>query len=406
MSLAEIPILLILFGLAAYVVLGGADFGAGFWELTARGEGAERLRDHTHRAMAPVWEANHVWLVFVLVICWTAYPEAFGSIFSTLAAPLLLAALGIVLRGAGYVVRSVGETRWGFGLFSVSSVLTPFALGAAIGGIASGRVPVGNAEGDLISSWLNPTSMLIGVLAVAFSAYTAAVFLAGDAARRGDRSLVGAFRGRAVVAGAVAGLLALGGLAVLHGDAEHLYEGLTEGAGLAAVLVSALAGIATLFLVRAERFEPARYTAAVAVAAIVAGWGLAQSPEILPGLTITEAAASRSTLVATLLSVAVGLAVLLPSLSLLFGLTLRGRFDPGAAREEAAPAAGGARARPPAELAFTVAAGAVGAALTFLLEGGIAQAIGIVALLAAVGWGFVLLADPRRLTGAEGPEAS
>src|SRR5215210_5367158 len=199
-SLAEIPILLILFGLAAYVVLGGADFGAGFWELTARGEGAERLRDHTHRAMAPVWEANHVWLVFVLVICWTAYPEAFGSIFSTLAAPLLLAALGIVLRGAGYVVRSVGETRWGFGLFSVSSVLTPFALGAAIGGIASGRVPV-------------------GVLAVAFSAYTAAVFLAGDAARRGDRSLVGAFRGRAVVAGAVAGLLALGGLAVLPGDA-------------------------------------------------------------------------------------------------------------------------------------------------------------------------------------------
>ena len=403
MSLAEIPILLILFGLAAYIVLGGADFGAGFWELTARGEDAERLRAHTHRAMAPVWEANHVWLIFALVICWTAYPEAFGSIFSTLAAPLLLAAIGIILRGAGYVVRSVGETRWGFGLFSVSSILTPFALGTAIGAIASGRVPVGNAEGDLISSWLNPTSILIGVLAVAFSAYTAAVFLAADAARRGDRPLVAAFRARALGAGVVAGLLALGGLAVLHGDAEALYDGLTEGAGLAAVLLSALAGTATLVLVRGERFEPARYTAAAAVGAIVAGWGIAQSPEILPGLTIEQAAAGDAVLIATLISVALGLLILVPSLAFLFGMTLRGRFDPGAEREGAREPTVEPGPRRPAALALVAAVGGVGALLTFLLDGGIGQAVGVVAMLAAVAWGFVLLADPGGLTEGEGP---
>jgi cytochrome bd ubiquinol oxidase subunit II len=399
-SLAEIPVLLILLGLAAYVVLGGADFGAGFWELTARGEDQEAIREHTHRAMAPVWEANHVWLVFVLVVCWTAYPGAFGSIFSTLAAPLLLAALGIILRGAGYVVRSVGETRWGFALFSLSSIVTPFALGTAIGGIASERVPVGNAQGDLITSWLNPTSLLVGTLAVAFAAYTAAVYLAGDAARVGKPALVRAFRVRALAAGIVAGALALGGLAVLHADAEHLYQGLTEGAGLAAVLVSAVAGIATLALVQRGGFEPARYTAALAVGAIVAGWGIAQSPDILPGLTIEAAAADRSTLIALLVSVALGLLIIIPSLALLFGLTLRGAFDPGpaAAIERRDPHRIGTQ---PGLAPAVVALAVVGVALTVVFDGGFWQAIGIVALLAAVAGGFAVLAGPDRLDSPE-----
>ena len=150
MSLAEVPAVLILAGLAAYVGLAGADFGAGFWDLTARA-GADRVREHTHRALAPVWEANHVWLIFVLVVCWTAYPEAFGSIFSTLAAPLLLAAIGIILRGASYAARSAGESPTASAVFSLSSIVTPFALGAAIGAIASGRVPTGNAAGDLFA---------------------------------------------------------------------------------------------------------------------------------------------------------------------------------------------------------------------------------------------------------------
>src|SRR6266496_1360529 len=180
MHLYDLPLVLALIGLAFYTVLGGADFGAGFWQLVAgKGERADEIRDHAHHAMAPVWEANHVWLIFVLTVVWTAYPAAFGSIASTLSFALFIAAVGIIFRGATYALRagaSVGhEQRAIDTLFGISSVLTPFALGAAVGGIASRRVPVGNAAGHLFSSWLNPTSILVGVLAVATAAYLAAV---------------------------------------------------------------------------------------------------------------------------------------------------------------------------------------------------------------------------------------
>src|SRR5881392_2180687 len=161
-------------GLVLYVVLGGADFGAPIWQVTAgRGSFGEKIREHAHKSMAPVWEANHVWLIFVLTVVWTAYPKAFGSIASTLCVALLIAAVGIIFRGAAYALRSgassLAEQTTIDTAFGISSVITPFALGAAIGGIASGRVPVGNAAGNLFTSWLNPTSILIGVLAVARS---------------------------------------------------------------------------------------------------------------------------------------------------------------------------------------------------------------------------------------------
>lgn len=333
--MAEIPVILMLLGLAAYVVLGGADFGAGLWELTARGPGGKTLRDHTHRAMAPVWEANHVWLIFVLTVCWTAYPTAFASIASTLSIPLFVAAIGIMLRGASYALRGGADSPREEGalslLFVASSVLTPFALGTMVGGIASGRVPVGNAAGDEITSWLNPTSLLIGALAVATSAYLAGVYLAGDATRMGSRDVAEAFRRRALVAALVAGALAVAGPFVLHSDARELYDGLTSGAGLAAVLISVVAGAATLALVAARRFEPARLSAAAAVAAIVAGWGLAQEPMLLlPDLTIEEAAASDATITAVLIAIGAGVLILAPSLAFLFRLVLTGRFDPAA----------------------------------------------------------------------------
>lgn len=155
--MAELPMALILAGLAAYAVLGGADFGAGLWELVARGRRGAELRGHIHHAIAPVWEANHVWLVFVLVICWTGYPTAFASIASTLTIPLFIAAIGIILRGTSYALRAgePGPREEGAlsVVFALSSILTPFALGAALGGIASGRVPVGNAGGEPFGSW-------------------------------------------------------------------------------------------------------------------------------------------------------------------------------------------------------------------------------------------------------------
>jgi cytochrome bd ubiquinol oxidase subunit II len=331
--LPELCLALMLVGLTAYVVLGGADFGAGFWDLTAGGaERGARVRGMVKRSMAPVWEANHVWLILVLMVFWTAFPVAFGSVMSTLSIPLLLAAAGIILRGAAFAVRgeaaTIAEARLLGALFALASVLIPFFLGATAGGIASGRVPVGNAAGDALDSWWNPTSVFIGTLAVATGAYLAAVFLAADSERAGLPDLVRAFKLRALGAGALAGALALGGLLVVRDDARPLYDGLSEGGGLAMVIVSAAFGVATMALVWRERFGWARVSAAGAVGSIVAGWALAQSPELLPGhLTLEQAAAGDATLVATLVGLGVGALLLIPSLALLFRLTLRGQLD-------------------------------------------------------------------------------
>jgi cytochrome d ubiquinol oxidase subunit II len=426
MELADVPAVLILAGVAAYIVFAGADFGAGLWYLLAGpGPRGRPIRDFTYHAMAAVWEANHVWLIFVLVVTWTAYPVAFGSIMSTLALPLFVAAVGIILRGTAYALRSGAppdrETEGATGfVFGASSVLTPFALGAAIGGIASGRVPVGNAAGDLVTSWLNWISIVIGALAVATSGYLAAVYLTGDAQRNGEHALARAFRARALAMGVVAGVLAVAGLIVLRADARALFDDLTSGAGLVAVIVSAAGGLATIALVRAERYEPARASAALAVAAIVAGWGLAQRPDLLPGLTIEEAAAGHSALVALLVATAAGFVVLAPSLSLLYGLVLRGRFDAAAGAAEEPRPAGGARRpvvggappragrarrplvggapRPLVAIALLV----VGAALTLFGEGAL-LAVGVLALLGFVAVGALELLRPEALEGGEPP---
>jgi cytochrome d ubiquinol oxidase subunit II len=337
--------------------------------------------------MGPVWEANHVWLIFVLVIFWTAYPVAFGSIASTLAVPLFIAAVGIILRGTAYALRSAARshreaTRIDLA-FATSSILTPFALGTMVGAIASGRVPVGNAAGDLWASWLNPTAIFIGVLAVAAGAYMAAVFLAADARRIGREDLAQAYRRRALTAGSVTGALALIGLAVVRADARELFDGLITGPGIAALVASAGAGLATLALLARSAFEPARYVAAAAVAAILGGWAVAQQPTLLPGLTVHEAAAGRATLVAILVGVLAGSLVLIPSLALLFRLVLRGAFDPR-------PKHPSARARPCRALAapgaassrIVVTAAAVGTGLA-LVGAGWREPVGIATLLAA-----------------------
>lgn len=404
MTLAEAPLVVMLVGLTAYAVLGGADFGAAFWQLGTRGHArAKARREHAYRAMGPVWEANHVWLVFVLAICWTAYPEVFASIFSTLTVPLFIGAVGIILRGTAYAIHAGTarelERRTIDGVFSASSLLTPFALGTAIGGIASGRVPVGNAQGDLLTSWLNPTSLAVGILAVATAAYLAAVYLAGDAARAGSDDLAAAFRTRALAAGVVTGAIAAVGLVVVALDADRLANRLFGWPAVAAIFVSITAGLATLDLVRRSRFEAARYVASAAVAAIVAGWALAQQPDVLPGLIVEEAAAGRPTLVATVVSVALGALVLLPSLALLFGLLLRGRFDRGAGASDirirrAVP-------RPRARIVWLAAlAFALGLPLTLVPDGGPLQAVGVTGLLAFLALASIAVGSAAARTAA------
>jgi cytochrome bd ubiquinol oxidase subunit II len=344
MHLYDLPLLFALIGLALYTVLGGADFGAGFWQLVAgKGERADEIREHAHNAMAPVWEANHVWLIFVLTVVWTAYPTAFGSIASTLSIPLFIAGIGIVMRGGAYLLRAgtrtAGEQRRVDTVFAVSSVITPFALGTVIGALASERVHVGNPGGSLVTSWLNPTSIAIGVLAVASGAYTAAVFLSGDAARQGEHALADRFRARALAAGLAAGAVAVAGLVVLHFDAERIFRRLTEGVALPALVVSVIAGVVTLGLVWRRRYEPARYTAALAVAATIAGWAVAQNPVFLQGLTVRQAAAGHDTLVAVVVAILAGALLLFPSLALLFRLTLGGELRGGEQSSVEAPAA-------------------------------------------------------------------
>jgi cytochrome d ubiquinol oxidase subunit II len=393
--LETLPLVFVLLGLVFYVVLGGADFGAAAWQATTRDED---LREHAHTAIGPVWEANHVWLIFVLTVLWTAYPEVFGSIASTLSVALFIAGIGIIVRGFASALRpGAFPPRNSAALDSasaISSVLTPFALGAAAGGIASGRVPVGNAAGDEWSSWLNPTSITIGVLAVAFSLYLAAVFLAADAVRRDDEPLARACRTRALAAGVVAGVLAAVGLVVVRSDARALFDGLVSGAGLAALLVSAAAGIAAAALVARSRFEPARYAAALAVAATIAGWAFAQQPDMLPGLTISEAAAPDDTLVAVIVAVLAGGAILFPSLVLLFRLTLGGRLGSGG-EPHAPPARQAAVAFREGLLArVAVACAVAGFGFLTVAEGSWTHAIGIVALLALIVTGF-LAAVPK-----------
>ena len=263
------------------------------------------------------------------------------------------------------------------------------------------QVPVGNAAGHVFSSWLNPTSILIGTVAVATSAYLAAVYLAADAARLGEPDLERDFRRRALGSGVVVGAIAIGGLAVLHGDAHHLFHELVAGDALPALVVSIVAGMGTLGLIFGRRFEAARYTAALAVAAVVAGWALGQWPSILPGLTVRQAAASHDTLVAVVVAVLAGGAILFPSLALLFRLALQGRFEgPEVAAEEVAP---GERHAAKSRLTARVAAACliVGFGLLNVAEGSWAHALGLLSLFGFMVSAFLAIV-PVALAAEEG----
>jgi cytochrome bd ubiquinol oxidase subunit II len=318
-------------GVMAYAVLGGADYGAGFWDLTAGG--AERGRGPRHLvdlALAPVWEANHVWLVFCLVMLWTGFPIAFAAIMTTLYIPLGLAALGIVARGSGFAFRKVfvrtDQQRVVGAAFAVSSVLTPFFLGTVAGGIASGRVPT-RGHGHPLGSWLNPTSLLGGVLAVLACAFTAAVFLTAEARRRGEPGLETWFRRRAQLTAVVTGAVALGGIAVLHADALRLFDNLL-GRALPLVILSGLCGLGSLLLVRRLNPRLVQGLAVTAVAAVVVGWGVAQYPYLLgTHLSIGAAAAPTPTLTALTVVAAAATVIVVPSLGLLFVLSQRGRLE-------------------------------------------------------------------------------
>lgn len=313
---------------SAYAVFGGADFGAGFWDLVAGGAArGERPRAVIDHSVGPVWEADHVWLIFALVVLWTGFPEAFASVTLTVFVPLTLAALGIVLRGASFAFRTTlfrtSERRVLGAVFAFSSVLVPYCMGAVAGAIASGRVPAGGEAGDPWTSWVNPASIVGGVLAVTVGAYLAAVYLIWDARRLADEPMVEYFRRRATIAAVVAGVVALAGIFVLRAEARHVFDGLASRA-LPLVLLSVLCGLGSLVLLLRRSPRGARLLAAGAVASIVWAWGVAQWPYILPtSLKVSAAAAPSATLGTVLVVFGVAAVVIVPSLALLYVLDQR-----------------------------------------------------------------------------------
>ncbi|HEY2562573.1 MAG TPA: cytochrome d ubiquinol oxidase subunit II [Acidimicrobiales bacterium] len=321
---------ILLAGITLYAVLGGADFGGGLWDLLAggdqRGEAPRRLIDES---ITPVWEANHVWLVFDLVIFWTAFPHAFAAVMTGVALPLWLAVGGIVLRGAGFAFRkeisrlplqrALGAT------FALSSLVTPFFMGTVIGAIATRGIPANPTSANQ-QAWTNPTALLTGFLFVAACGYLAAVYLTGEAARRNERPLRAYFAHRAQGSAIVAGALSLALLAELHSSNRELYSHLTDRA-LPLMIVAGVCGLAVLVLVSTSaRLIPARVVAALGVAAVIWGWGVAQYPTLLPGsgLTLDNAAAPHSVLVALVVLFIVVVVIIGPSFALLFSLQSRG----------------------------------------------------------------------------------
>ncbi|WP_030485886.1 cytochrome d ubiquinol oxidase subunit II [Nocardioides aequoreus] len=325
MSLAVVVAAALFVGVLAYALFGGADFGSGFYDLTAGGaaRGAE-LRTLVDHSIGPVWEANHVWLIYVLVTWWTAFPETFAAAMSTLILPMLLVLLGIVLRGASFAFRkyaaTLGQARLFGAIFAISSVITPFFLGTVAGGIASGRVPAAG-RGDLWTSWLNPTSIFGGIIAVGTCAFLAGTFLCADARRSGQQNLAEQLQWRTLAVGAVTGIVVFAALIPLQQDAPTLADGLQNQAA-PLIVVSALAGAATLVLVGIRRFAVARVTALIAVAAVVMGWGVGQYPWLLVDeVTIVEAAGAPATLQALLVAAGLAAIIVLPALGYLYQLT-------------------------------------------------------------------------------------
>jgi cytochrome bd ubiquinol oxidase subunit II len=315
--------------IAAYALFGGADFGGGIWDLLAGGpERGAAPRELIDESITPVWEGNHVWLVFVLVLLWTAFPPAFADIFTALFVPLALSLLGIVLRGAAFAFRHTAERvqmrQLTGAAFAAASLIAPFFMGTAVGAVATGQVPV-YPTGNVLAAWTSPTAILTGFLFVAACAYISAVFLVLEARQRGPRDLVRYFSLRATAAAVVTGALAGGTFAELSSSAPYVYARLT-GIALPLVAISIAAGIAVLAMLWLRWYHGVflRGMAAIAVATVVWGWGLAQYPYLIPtSLPLAAGSAPTAALVSEF--VVGGLAVLLvaPAFAVLYFLQQR-----------------------------------------------------------------------------------
>lgn len=322
---------LMMLGLTLYALLGGADFGAGVWEFNTALRATPKEIALINRAIGPVWEANHVWLIFVIVILFTAFPEAFAALSRALWVPLLLAVVGIMFRGVAFAFRThaSGEVRqerlWG-AVFAFASTATPLFLGASAWAIAAGRAAPG---GHPVTGWIGPTSIFGAFFTVALCAYLASVYLTREAALSGDLDLLRVWRRRAIAAGMWMGLLAMSGLALIPEGAPQLWAGFKARAW-PAVGASVAAGLLSLAALWTKRFTLAAFSAAAAVATVVWGWCLGQYPALVPpAITVGSAKAPDAVLRPMIWAIAAGGILVAPSLAyLLYIFKSKSSIDP------------------------------------------------------------------------------
>jgi cytochrome d ubiquinol oxidase subunit II len=327
MSLEGLAASVAVAGIVLYAVFGGADFGGGIWTLLGRGPRKAAQRESLERAIGPVWETNHVWLVLVVVVLFVVFPTAYAAIFTALYVPLFLALLGIVARGAAFAFHHYGArdsrvARVAQPAFSVASLLTPFMFGLCIGAVAGGHLEV---EGATVKSgawagWLQPFALICGVIGLLVSAFIAAAFMVP----RTKGELQSDFRRRAVLSSVLLGAATTVAIPIARWNAEELYGRLDRWEVLLAMGVTAALGIITLVVLRRGPVGLVEPLAGATVGGVVVAWALAQNPDmILPGLELSDAAASRATVRAFLIAMPFGAVILVPSLLLLYGIFSR-----------------------------------------------------------------------------------
>ena len=321
----DLPFMLgtiLLIGVIIYAVTGGADFGGGIWDLLARGPRNREQKQEIARAIGPIWEANHVWLIFVIVLTFTCFPPVFSAISTALYVPLVLVLVGIVLRGAAFVFRAYAadvipaQRAWGH-IFAIASAATPVLLGMCAGAVASGDIRVVDSKvtSSYFTPWLSPFPIVIGLLALTSCAYLAAVYLCVET----TGELQDDFRKRALGAGVAFAVLGTLALPLMWKGAPEIWEGMWHRDVWIMIPLAIVTGIATMYAVWTRRFGLARITAVIEVAVLLIGWALAQYPYlIVPDLTYDNAAASDAMLKVALITYAIGAVVLTPSMFLLY----------------------------------------------------------------------------------------
>jgi len=339
MTIADVLLSILWLALFIYTIFGGADFGAGMLELFAVGDSGARQEALIDESIGPVWESNHVWLIFLLVVFFTAFPPAFAAINVVLFIPLLLAVIGIVLRGSSFVFKTHGSIQRNRNVrilsrtFSVASIMTPFFLALTAAAIASGVIVIQNKSQIVTntgSDWLTPFTLTVGAMALTLCVTISAIYLTVEATTRGETELAEAFRRRGLIAGGLTAVFGLIGLILSPSEAPFLWHGLLDKA-IPVVIVTMLVGVATAAALWFRRYVWARVLVVALTALLLLSWGVSQYPYIIPpDVTDANASSPLETQQFLLVGIIIALIIVIPSLWFLFYVFKLKKIETGA----------------------------------------------------------------------------